>query len=233
MRQVLRKAVMKRNALRIALLFVGVLLVGPSNANALIIGAGAPNSNCFPFGCNLGNPSTRYQQVYDANQFSGTIGINGLTFFKDNKSFGNFTNGTFNFELSVTSKPVNSLDTANFDNNVTGPILSFGSLLLSGGAASTFMVSLTPFMYDPNDGNLLVDIKIPGGTVGGTASFDAYSGNAGGIFSRAHDFGGGFAGYGLKTEFKEISTTPEPSTMILLGSGLVGLIGYRVRKAQA
>jgi len=42
-----------------------------------------------------------------------------------------------------------------------------------------------------------------------------------------------FFGWAVRSGDVSATPTPEPSTMLLLGSGLVGLIGYRMKKAQA
>lgn len=47
------------------------------------------------------------------------------------------------------------------------------------------------------------------------------------------NLGGGFALDNITLEGASSAPIPEPSTMLLLGSGLIGLIGYRMRKAQA
>jgi hypothetical protein len=212
-------------------LVVAFILVSAAPASAVIIGGlGLESINCFPFGCGS-TSSTRYQQVYDARNFSGPIDIAGIGFFYDNESGGNFNSGTYIFELSVTSKQVDFLDETNFDDNVTGAVHSFATMTFSGGAASSFQVFGPSFLYDPSQGNLLLDIKIPGGVtlVQPRAHFDAWDGTAGGAFSRAHNFGAGSAGYGLETEF----FVPEPGTASLLGLGLVGIAAVQRRRGAA
>ena len=87
------------------------------------------------------------------------------------------------------------------------------------------------FSYDPTLGNLLLDIKITDFSHSGftkVALYDARNVNAGGIFSRAHNFNapnsGVFDGYGLITKFDPI---PEPSSILLLGFGVIGISGFR------
>jgi hypothetical protein len=107
---------------------------------------------------------------------------------------------------------------------------------LSGASPATFIVSgVSPFLYDPSKGNLLMDIVIsPGGiTAGSLGPAAAYSSrsDATGIFSRYHNFGSGNIGFGLVTQVN-FSPVPEPATLVLLSTGIPGIIAivYRGRR---
>jgi hypothetical protein len=108
--------------------------------------------------------------------------------------------------------------------------------LVGGGPGSTFTVDITDFNYNPNLGNLLMDIKIPGGVSPNSngPSFEARSGTADGIFSRLHNFGTGFEGWGLVTQFETASQSmvPEPSSLAIFALGGIGMIGIGQRRKR-
>lgn len=203
--------------------------LGLLQAGVIVIGVPGAATNCIPFGCNF-IAGTVYQQVYASSSFSEPITISDIVFY--NRSGASFRSGDYTLSLSTTSKLVDGLDTVNFDSNLGPDNQLFWSGPLSGPAPAPEVVFLgAPFGYDPALGNLLLDLRVSNGGPDSGLYLDAYSGDAAGLFSRAHNFGGGFEGYGLVTGFSYGEAgIPEPATLSLLGLGLAALAFLRRRR---
>ncbi|MEM7412013.1 MAG: PEP-CTERM sorting domain-containing protein [Myxococcota bacterium] len=197
----------------------------PASAASLTVGVADVPGNGIPFGSNLG-AGTRYQQIYDASSFSGVLRIEALSFFQDGA--GNLRSGTYSVYLTTTSLGVNDLDLFDFDGNLGADVALFRVQALSGPAPAVLTFAGTSFDYDASLGNLLLDIRITGAGANptGAARFDEDR-TANGVFSKAHDFGAGFDGRGLVTEFT-FTPIPEPTPAALLVAG-VGFWAWRRR----
>lgn len=210
--------------------------IAPASAASLVIGAGT-SSNCFPFGCG-GPASAKYQQVYNTTGFSGPISITAVQFELDTqRGTGPVNLGNYTLSVSTTSAMVDGLSTI-FASNIGGD----NTQVFNGNLASSFNGTLltlnfsTPSTYNPTGGNLLLDFVISNPTNSSTIFFRADNGNAGGVYSRMQNFGGGSTGYGLRTTFifdNAVAAVPEPATWatMLIGFAIVGgTLRYRRRK---
>lgn len=206
-------------------ILLGCLLAGVSLQAATIIGAPATAGNSFPFGSSSG---TRYQQVYSATGFSDPLTITGLTFYNTLYPDRSTAARTYTVHLSTTTVAVDALSATMSDN--VGLDDALFAIYVGGEVVNgSFTILGTPFYYNPAAGNLLMDIFVSAGA-GSSAFFDSRSGNAGGVFSRMHDFGTGFTGYGLVTGFETGTVIPEPGTIGLLGLGLALAAWRRARR---
>jgi hypothetical protein len=210
--------------------------------------AGGANDAYPFFSGQEGQSSQRYQQVYNSDQFSnfGTgqyitelafrpvSVINGTTY--------NDSVPTLQVSLSTTSYAADGLSTV-FSTNITGTpqVVYDGAWSVTGNLASgvnPFDIVLplqTPFFYDPNSGNLLLDVSIAGGT--GTQIYvDARNASDG--VSRVYNFDATASTaierdtLGIITDFVTESSVPEPTSMSLLTIGLVGLFHRHRRRGS-
>jgi hypothetical protein len=227
------------------------LIVVP-NANAT-----APGNidNRFPF---LVDGGMRYQQVFASSQFSAFGGGPQLITEMDLRN-GIFLNQAFtatipsiNISLSTTALPPDGLSSTFANNTGTGTTLVYsGPLTLSStnaagpGGTHVFDVAIhfqTPFLYDPTQGNLLLDVdNLSGATSNvGTDFFDAVN-VLGDSVSRVFGPEGSPAAtsgtpdsFGLIAQFQFGAATavPEPASLTLLSLGALSLLGYGWRKRK-
>lgn len=224
-----------KKALASLVLCAGLVLAMPAIAEVII---GPPNGgpNCFPFGCGY---NAEYQQVYTHTAFGGPILITNLEFFNTvyDDLATQMNSGNWAIYLSTTSADWNTIS-GTYPSNIgaDNTLVFSGNLNQPWAFGDTLHIQLTTgFLYDPANGNLLMDIVTSGVTEpGGLIFFDATSGS---LTSRVFCYGGiacspnGNAnyGYGLVTGF---SSTPEPGTLALMGTGLVGVMGAVRRRLR-
>jgi len=226
-----------RNRFRVLPLLAVISLVSAQvRALAVDVVVGDPQvygqtQNAFPFGTlpqYYGYASTRYQQVYSSGAFPGSVRIQELVFYPSGNLQAPTLPATFEVFFSVTDRGVNEISFRPFDDNLGGDPRFFASVQgghsLSGGE---LVIRGAPFLYDPTQGNLLLDIRVNGAPLGYTGPYFAALGpenfarSTAVPFSRWHDFGIGFDNHGLVTGFREY--VPEPGTLVLVGLGLLGL----------
>ena len=165
---------MQYRAIALSLILLGTLLWGPcAQATVVVVASGINFNSCAPFGRCL--DIDRYQQWYSRDQFATFLGpelITQIAFRADQRLTGPVSI-TFspNVEIQLSTTTVLSLGTVFADNVGNDVMTDFaGPLTLSGSDTSflppfDFVILLqTPFLYDPNLGDLLFEFRNHSGT---------------------------------------------------------------------
>jgi len=226
---------------------LSAVLAPIGTAGSIVIGtADAGSGNSFPFGGLIAGAGTIYQQVYAPAAFTsennrlGPIYITSVHFYRT--QYGSpadtITDATYTLKLSYTTALVNTLNTTDFAANVGAGQVTIGTYAITSandqvGSGLDFEQNVSDFFFIPDGdhGRLLLEIDLSNIGTRGTSYLDAMNGDAAGFFSRADDFGDGFRNFGLVTGFGyRDAAVPEPATLGLIGTGLLGVAFLRGRR---
>lgn len=197
--------------------------------------------------------------AFTSQGITGPIPISSLTFFAATQECGFFgcfpipdadqsiAAGDYTIRLSTTSAAVDGLS-ATFNSNWGADVQNFFVGVMGGNTLT--IVGQTAFMYDPTMGNLLLDITVHSQTGNGGYLMrdaeslvewnrgvrDQMSSRIGTNTTTATTTGVPYTrSGGYKTEFgyaSAITTTPEPGTWALLGTGMLVLGGIGMRQRR-
>jgi hypothetical protein len=222
-----------------SLVVAAALTLAAAPASGQVTVGSFTSGNCFPFQCGA---LTHYQEIYSASAFSGSLLINKIGFFTD-LGFGNTTynGGTFSLSLGTTLVAPGAIGPVG-TNPISNSQAFFSNLILTG-TVNDPVFGGTPYLYNPLDGNLILDYTISGASyayVGGYLEAD-YTGNC--TVSRAwgatsNEGPGNTCDGALVTEFNGTNpvnignVVPEPATMTLMATGLAGIVGAGLRRRK-
>ena len=238
-----------------------IVFAGPAIASSLVVpGPGTGNAQApTPFNY-YGRSGSQVQQIYASSLFPGEELISGFSFraypgAAPSFFFGNTVSiSDVVIQLSTTSAGADesgSLPSATFADNLGGDATTVysGALTLTTAATGIgaqpfdYTVSFSqPFLYDPADGNLLLDVTIPSGAkVSGSGfgflTFDTVNTIDDEIYSVVNISSGSALSGTLSTAGAITSfavspvAAPEPSTwvMMIAGFGILGVGMWRRR----
>lgn len=189
--------------------------------------------------------SLRFQQLYDfaGDDIAGIQGpflIRSISFREDATHQFGFTSyfADFQLNLSTTSRSDDGLSTV-FSENVGADdrvVIPRGEFRI--GASQVIIRLATPFLFDPREGNLLLDIRNYGGggtgwgipPFAGPAYLDALSALEDGVSSVSatsiNALSGSTSTLGLVTTF-HMTQVPEPSSLVV--AAFSGLLAVGIR----
>lgn len=203
------------------------------------------SGNCYPFMCNDSGTnvgvSIDYQQAYASSAFSGPLTVNSISWYFASQFGGNDTvlggNYSFYWGYSAVGLGLGSSLAANYSG---APSFLGTASVPAGGANYGAVLTLSgfgPFTYNPGQGDLILEIVVDTQDIVPNGSGNGYNeaDYTGATTVRDYCFGGattGCTGAGLGALVTTFTgtTTPEPGTLVLFGSGLLGLASIARRK---